>query len=162
VLLFALYAGIAFALILSPVCRPFTDVLTRSTAEFSAAIIRLAGGHVDVSNQTLTAPQNGFSIAVVNGCNGINALLLLWAAQLAWPLAGWLEKLKRMGIGTAAILAANTFRIITLFYVGQWNRDWFEWMHLYVWEILIMLVGLAVFAAGARQTPTPAAAGAAK
>jgi hypothetical protein len=37
-------------------------------------------------------------------------------------------------------------RIISLFYLGQWNYTVFEWFHLYLWPVLIMLDVLVVFA----------------
>ena len=37
-------------------------------------------------------------------------------------------------------------RIISLFYLGQWNYTVFEWFHLYLWPVLIMLDVLIVFA----------------
>ena len=40
----------------------------------------------------------------------------------------------------------NIVRIISLFYLGQWNYTVFEWFHLYLWPMLIMLDVLAVFA----------------
>ena len=132
--------------------------LTRWIAEVCGLVIRIAGGHVRVVDATLLA-DSGFGIEVANGCNAINVLVLLWAAQLAWPAGSWLDKLKRLGIGTAIILVVNGIRIISLYYLGQWNRDWFEWMHLYVWEALIMLLGMSIFAMGIRRTPVSAVAG---
>ena len=40
----------------------------------------------------------------------------------------------------------NIVRIISLFYLGQWNYTVFEWFHLYLWPVLIMLDVLVVFA----------------
>ena len=121
----------------------------------SGVIIHMAGGHVRVSDYTLTAPDD-FAIQVVYGCNGINVVVLLWSAVLAWPLGRWTDKLKGMILGALIIQLANTLRIISLFYLGQWNPVWFEWMHLYVWEIVIMLAGLAVFGWWIRQTAASA------
>jgi exosortase H (IPTLxxWG-CTERM-specific) len=162
VLLFALFAGVGFALVLAPPLVPFFEYLTRCAAAISAEIIRIAGGHIVIKDYTLTSPDNGFSIVVVYGCNGINVIILLWAAQLAWPAGRWMDKLKAMCLGALVIQAANTLRIISLFYLGQWNKTWFEAMHLYVWEILIMVLGLALFAAGIRRIPASAVADVAK
>jgi exosortase H (IPTLxxWG-CTERM-specific) len=162
VLLFALFAGLGFALVLAPPALPGILFLTRSMAEMCARMIRLAGGHALVEDYMLRSPINGFQILVANGCNGINVIVLLWSAQLAWPAGRLVVKLKWMAIGALVILAANTIRIISLFYLGQWSQNWFEWMHLYVWEILIMVLGVAVFAMGIRQTQTPAVSDASK
>ena len=42
--------------------------------------------------------------------------------------------------------ALNIVRIISLFYLGQRNYNVFEWFHLYLWPVLIMLDVLVVFA----------------
>jgi exosortase H (IPTLxxWG-CTERM-specific) len=162
VLLFALFASVGFVLVLGPFLAPYVEYYTRSIAVLSGAIIRMAGGHVRVTDFTLTAPASGLSVAVVNGCNGINVVVLLWSAQLAWPAIGWIDKLKGMVLGALVIQLANTLRVISLFYLNQWNQAWFEWMHLYVWEILIMILGLAVFALSIRRTPANAVSGEAK
>ena len=87
-LLFALFATVGFALILAPPVVPCIAYLTGSIASLSAAIIHLAGGHVQVvDHTTLRAPDTGFSMTIVYGCNGINVVVLLWSALLAWPPA---------------------------------------------------------------------------
>jgi exosortase H (IPTLxxWG-CTERM-specific) len=151
---------VGFALVLAPPIVPWIDAFTRSIAAVSGLVIRMGGGRVNVLNQTLTAPATGFSLAVMYGCNGINVMIMLWSAQLAWPSNNWIKKLKGMLLGALAIQAANILRIVSLFYLGQWSQTWFEWMHLYVWEIL--MVGLGVFTLSIRQTPAPAIAGAAQ
>ena len=47
----------------------------------------------------------------------------------------------------------NVVRVISLFYLGQWNRDVFEWAHLYVWQALIMLDVLIVWLLWVRTLP---------
>jgi hypothetical protein len=44
-------------------------------------------------------------------------------------------------------------RVISLFYLGRWNRDVFEWAHLYVWQALIMLDVLIVWVVWVRLVP---------
>jgi hypothetical protein len=44
-------------------------------------------------------------------------------------------------------------RVISLFYLGRWNRDVFEWAHLYVWQALIMLDVLIVWVIWVRLVP---------
>ena len=48
--------------------------------------------------------------------------------------------------GFVFVQALNIVRIISLFYLGQWNYTVFEWFHLYLWPVLIMLDVLVVFA----------------
>ena len=39
----------------------------------------------------------------------------------------------------------NILRIVSLFYLGEWNFEIFTWVHLYLWPVLIMLDVLIVF-----------------
>ena len=59
--------------------------------------------------------------------------------------ASWMQKAKGLAAGTAAIHAVNLIRFISLFYVGQYNRAWFDFAHLYLWESLMMLDTLVIF-----------------
>jgi len=43
------------------------------------------------------------------------------------------------------VQAVNVLRIVSLFYLGQWNMQWFEFAHLYLWQALIMLDVLVVW-----------------
>jgi len=135
--------------------------LTYAITAMSGAIIQLAGGRVGVAGNVMAGPRAGFTMRVMEGCNGVEVVVLLWSAMLAWP-AGRVAKIKGMVLGALIVQAANTLRIISLFYLGQWNQNWFEWMHLYVWQILIMILGLAVFSVWIRGTPEIATPGPAK
>ena len=54
------------------------------------------------------------------------------------------KKLKGLAIGTLALRSRNIVRIITLFYLGQFNRAWFDFAHFYLWESLVIDT-LAIF-----------------
>ena len=47
----------------------------------------------------------------------------------------------------------NIVRVISLFYLGQWDFAVFEWAHLYVWQALIMLDVLVVWLIWVRRVP---------
>jgi exosortase H (IPTLxxWG-CTERM-specific) len=50
-----------------------------------------------------------------------------------------------IGAGILAVQALNVVRVVSLFYLGQWNTRAFEWAHLYLWQALIMLDVLVVW-----------------
>jgi exosortase H (IPTLxxWG-CTERM-specific) len=77
---------------------------------------------------------------------------VLIAAMLAFP-AKWQHKLVGLAIGIAAVQAFNVVRIISLFYLGQWNMGWFRFAHEYLWQGLIMLDVLVIFMIWARRFP---------
>jgi len=150
--LFVLFLLAGFALVVAPPIEPRIIAFTRGIARLSAAIIHSFGGQVRVDQTALTSPVSGFSVEVLNGCNGINATLLLWAAILAYP-AGWGQKLKGLLVGGLAIQGINLVRVISLYYLGQFSVRWFQFAHLYVWEMLVMLAGLVTFVLWIRSIP---------
>ena len=97
-------------------------------------------------------------MAIAPGCDGIEAVIILVAAVLAFP-SPWLHKLVGIAIGFVAIQALNLVWIISLFYMGQWSQVAFDWFHLYLWQALIVLDALAVWLIWLRYLPRrPAAA----
>ena len=49
--------------------------------------------------------------------------------------------------------ALNVVRVVSLFYLGQWDAKAFEWAHLYLWQALIMLDVLIVWMVWIRTLP---------
>jgi exosortase H (IPTLxxWG-CTERM-specific) len=87
----------------------------------------------------------GFAVSIEAGCNGVEAAIVLIAGILAFP-ASLRHKAVAILAGFFFVQALNVVRIISLFYLGQWNYTVFEWFHLYLWPVLIMLDVLIVFA----------------
>ena len=119
---------------------PFTGLL----ADTSALLVKLFDANVIAYDNIIQSTSNGFGVAIMPGCNGVEAVIILIAAMLAFP-APWKAKLIGLCVGIVAIQAVNLIRIISLFYLGQWNMKWFEFSHLYLWQALIMLDVLVVW-----------------
>ncbi len=108
--------------------------------------------NVIASGKVISHSLNGFAVSIEPGCNGVEAMIVLLAAIAAFP-APWLYKLKGLAWGFVAIQGMNLLRIISLFYLGQWSRELFDWAHLYIWQALIMLDALVVFLIWIRYLP---------
>jgi exosortase H (IPTLxxWG-CTERM-specific) len=119
---------------------PFTTML----AHLSAALILPFDSSVVAYGKVLQFKDTRFAISIEAGCNGVEAAIVLIAAIIAFP-AGWRERLLAISLGFLAIQVMNIARIISLFYLGNWNMDAFSWIHLYLWPALIMLDVLIVF-----------------
>jgi exosortase H (IPTLxxWG-CTERM-specific) len=146
-----------FGLELTPWAQQwFVVPWTNTLAVISASIVQLFDGHVLAHGKVLQSASNGFAVSIEAGCNGIEATIVLVAAVLAFP-ASWQRKLAGLGIGIVAVQGLNIVRVISLFYLGQWNFSVFEWAHLYVWQALIMLDVLVVWLLWVRTLPQPAA-----
>ena len=135
---------------------PWTDTL----AAISADLVKLFDPEVLADGKVLQSARNGFAVSIEAGCNGVEASIVLVAAMLAFP-APWKRKLIGLAAGIVAVQGLNVIRVISLFYLGQWNIDAFEFAHQYVWQALIMLDVLVVWLLWVRtlpRAPSPAPA----
>lgn len=136
------------------VIGPFTEGITH----VSGWLILFFGGEVQMNGNILSIP--GFAVQVLDMCNGVEATIILWAAMLAFPSPlGY--KCKGLFIGTLSVHVLNILRIISLLYLGAYQREWFDFVHWYVWDALIMLDIVVVFLAWIRLMPIQEQAGAA-
>ena len=122
------------------VITPFTSLLAR----LSAVLILPFDNSVVAYGKILQFKDSGFAVSIEAGCNGVEATIVLIAAIGAFP-ASWRARLTAIGLGFLAIQVINIVRIISLFYLGNWNLEYFSWIHLYLWPALIMLDVLVVF-----------------
>ena len=154
--LFPIFLAAGFCGLVIPSLHPAVTAFTRGLVEISAVVIRLFGGSAAAHQVVLLSPSNGFAMEVMDGCNGDDVVVLLWAAILAYP-ASWFEKGKGLLAGTATIYVTNFLRIISLFYLGQYKRQWFDFAHLYVWESVFVLLTLTIFWMWVRRMAAPRA-----
>ncbi len=104
--------------------------------------------------KVLWNPATGFGVSIEPGCNGIEACIILLAAIAAFP-ATWRHRAWGLGLGFLAVQGLNVVRIISLFYLGQWNDTAFRIAHEYLWQGLIMLDVLVVWLVWVRSNRYP-------
>jgi len=151
VFVFLLVIISAFTLVyLEPVRAHVIGPFTEGITHVSGWIIQIFGGQVQMRGNILSIP--GFAVQVLDMCNGVEATIILWAAMLAFP-APWSYKAKGLLIGTSSVHLLNIIRIISLLYLGAYQREWFDFVHWYVWDALIMLDIVVVFLAWVRLMP---------
>jgi len=152
VLFSVLLVGLFTLEILQPVEKYVILPFTSAIADVSVWIIQTFDDNVVATANVIRDKTNGFGVRIERGCNGVEALIILFAAIFAFP-APFKNKLLGFAIGFFAIQALNLVRIISLFYLGQWNQVAFEWFHLYLWQALIILDALVVWLVWLRTLP---------
>ncbi|QEA12620.1 exosortase H [Comamonas flocculans] len=126
---------------------PWTALLAR----ISAGLVTWFDASAAAQGKVLWNTATGFGVSIEPGCNGIEACIVLAAAILAFP-APWRSKLRGLLIGSVAVQALNVVRVISLFYIGQWNTAAFNFAHEFLWQALIMLDVLVVWLLWVRTT----------
>lgn len=138
--------------LLPPVERYVIEPFTAAIAHVCVWLVGVFDANAVAHGKVVQTLSGSFAISIERGCNGIEAVIILVSAMLAFP-AGWKQRLFGIGVGFVAIQALNLVRIISLFYLGQWHPLWFEWFHLYLWQALIVLDALVVFLLWLRWLP---------
>ena len=122
------------------VVQPWTGLV----ASVSAVIIKFFDPSAISHGRVVQSADSGFGISIEPGCNGVEAAIVLLAAVLAFP-SSWKMKFWGLGLGFLAVQGVNLLRVVSLFFIGQWNMKVFEFAHLYMWQALIMLDVLIVW-----------------
>lgn len=130
---------------------PFTAHLT----SLSGQVLRLLGQNVTVAGTTIFS--SGFSVDVRNGCNGVEAILILVSAILAFP-SSLQSRVLGILLGSVVLEMLNVIRIVSLYLLGFYNRELFDLFHSAVWQVLIILASVGIFVIwSARFARRPAA-----
>jgi exosortase H (IPTLxxWG-CTERM-specific) len=117
---------------------PFTGFVVRTTA----IVLRFVREPVVVDG-TIIRGQH-FALDVKNGCNGVEGMLLLTAAVVAFP-ATLRSRLLGLAAGSLAIGIINIVRVTSLVWLGEHHRTQFDLFHVAVWQTVVVLASLAIF-----------------
>jgi exosortase H (IPTLxxWG-CTERM-specific) len=154
---FLLVLGASFAFLAwKPVNDRVVEPFTGQIAKASAVALRLVGQDVTRSGTALRSPR--FAVNIKNGCNGVEAMVILLAAIVAFP-APWKARLLGLAVGAAAIQVVNLVRVVALFLTGAYLPKLFDTSHTVVWQSLVILSAVLIWILWARRlAPRPAQA----
>jgi exosortase H (IPTLxxWG-CTERM-specific) len=142
---FIVLLGVFFGAQLTPWGQEyFVLPWTTGLAHFCAQLVAFFDNTAIANGKILSNSINGFAVSIEAGCNGVEATMILLAGVIAFP-STFRQKLWGLAVGFIAIQGVNVIRIISLFYLGQWNKAAFDFAHLYVWQALIIIDALIVF-----------------
>lgn len=151
---FALFAALGFAIQVLPwvdrhLIAPWLEFMAAASAVLAAPF----GGGLQVDGAVLQHPS-GYAVRVANGCSGVEAVILLTAAMLAFPATAR-ARLVGVLLGGALLLGVNVLRVLSLLYVGVHRPDWFDFIHLHLWDLLILLDSVLLFVLWVRWSGAP-------
>jgi exosortase H (IPTLxxWG-CTERM-specific) len=136
--LIVFYAVVALNPVNDYVIVPFTEIV----ASCSAAFLGIVLSGVEAAGTVIRSPR--FAIDVKNGCNGVEAMILLAAAIVAFP-ATLRSRLIGLAAASVAIQLLNLVRLSSLFWLGAYHRRIFDFFHVAVWQALVILAAISLF-----------------
>jgi exosortase H (IPTLxxWG-CTERM-specific) len=136
--LIVFYVVVASEPVNEHVIVPFTELVVRSSA------VVLRGIHEPIEVVGTVIRTSRFAMDVRNGCNAVEAMLLLAAAMLAFP-ATLRSRLAGLFVASAAIQILNVIRVSSLVWLGQHHRGAFDVVHVAVWQTIVILAAVGMF-----------------
>jgi len=148
ILIITLFSLELFEPVRQAVILPFTSFL----AYFSSGIMHIFDADVISTQDVIRSKSTGSAVRIAAGCNGVEAVIVLFSAIFAFP-SQFKHKILGFILGFFGIQILNVIRIISLYYLLQWDKAWFDWFHLYLWQALIILDALVVWLIWLRYLP---------
>lgn len=136
--LVAFYILIAVPAVNDHVIVPFTEVVVRT----AAAILRVMREPIVIGGTVIRTP--GFALDVRNGCNGVEAMMLLASAMIAFP-ATFRSRLSGLLVTSVAVQLLNLIRVSSLVWMGEHHRHAFDVVHVAVWQTVVILAAVSMF-----------------
>ena len=116
--------------------------LTESIAQGTGALLQWMGEPVRIVGTSISSSR--FGVNINNGCNGVEAMLILLASIAAFP-ASLRARAVGLVLGTIAVQLLNLIRILTLFLIGAHHPKYFDAFHTAVWQIIVILSAVIFF-----------------
>ncbi len=138
VLIVGLYVVVALNSVNDHVIVPYTNALAASVA----ALMKLGGAAVTAHDAIIDSPM--FAIDIKNGCNGVEAAVLLLAAIGAFR-APASSRATGIAVGLVFIQVVNVIRLILLFWIGEHFHALFDLLHIVVWQIIVIVASVLFF-----------------
>jgi exosortase family protein XrtM len=142
ILLFFGFQAVHF--FIRPHIAPFV-VHTLTTAG-SAKLINLVMPKEKTRAQNEYLVSGSFKLKIARGCEGIEGVIILAAAILAFP-TGLKPKILGLAGGVLVLYILNLFRIVGLYYTLRYKPPLFDIMHVYVGQTLIIFFAFLYFIA---------------
>lgn len=124
----------------------FTDelkVLCPWTATQVSWAMRLLGIDSAASGTQLSFGSR--AVTIVMECTALQVAMIYSALVLAYP-SSIKSKLIGIGVGIPLILLVNIIRLMVICFVLWWKPEYFEMMHIYVWQVVFIVVVVAMAA----------------
>ena len=141
-LFFGLLIG-GFTLIsLNAVNDGVIEPFTAGIAKVSGLTLKALGQDIRMDGTRILSKR--FSVNIKNGCNGVEAMLIFFAAVLAFP-SPWASRLKGLALGFVVIQVLNLIRVVALYLTGAYMPKLFDTSHTVVWQGIVILLSLVLW-----------------
>jgi exosortase family protein XrtM len=119
-------------------------VLHTCTVQPAALLANVMTPEVRASASGYLLQSRGVRLNILNGCDGLEALFLVFAAFTVAPL-DWRRRLGGAALGVPVVFAVNQARVLTLFYAFRSDPPLFASLHATVTPIAVIVLVCCYF-----------------
>jgi len=112
-------------------------IVNRLNVGVSVKIINLISPQEHAVQKGKNILGSNISMTVATGCDGMDGLIVVIAAILAFPMA-FLNRIKGMLLGISVVYITNLLRIVMLFFTLRFQSGWFDFMHIYIGQFIVI------------------------
>ncbi len=117
--------------------------LANTYAYLSGKILYLTGYSNFVAGDIISSGTS-LSVSIKKGCDAAEPMAIFVAAVIAFP-ATYKSKFAGLLFGIPILFLLNIVRVFTLFIAGVHYPDFFETMHLAVWQVLFIIFAIMLW-----------------
>lgn len=121
------------------VVNPITSAIARASGVLLAAL-----GVPNQTYGTVIRGDDGFSVNILDGCNGMDVAAIVVSAVVAFP-STLVQKGIGVVLGLLGVQIVNLVRIVTLYLIGMRYPALFESFHYYVWQSAVIVLSMAIW-----------------
>ena len=110
-------------------------------ANLAGILLNMLGENTTVFGEVISSSQ--FAVNVKRGCDAIEPMALFSSFIIVFPKS-WKQKLLGLSVGLSLLFILNIIRIITLFLMGVYYPDYFDYMHLEIWQLLFIILSFLI------------------
>jgi archaeosortase B (VPXXXP-CTERM-specific) len=138
---FAVIAG--FQTLLERAGGRVEELAALGTAALTTGVLQLLGVEAH-RHKKMVDVDASFLATIIFECTAVVPVMLWVAAVLAYP-TGWRPKLLGLLIGIPILLGINLVRLVTLFIVGERWAAGFDFVHMQVWQSIMIFLTLLLW-----------------
>lgn len=145
-LFYLLWMGFFYILLDASFIEPWFDIEkghVSFTMLFGSALIDWIGIPNTSHGIYLELPTN--TLAIVFGCNGLESIIIFVSGVMAYPGVRWSDRIYWLSIGYLLLFVINVFRIALLALVIERYNSWFDLMHTYITQSVMIFLAFLIF-----------------
>ncbi len=119
-------------------------IIEQLNVSVAVKIINLISSNDPVIQKGNQICSGALSMVVATGCDGIDGLFIVISAMLAFPMRLG-TKIMGTVAGIMVVYLTNLMRISGLYYTLKYKDAWFEFMHIYVGQFMVIFLGASFF-----------------